>query len=127
MEIRIQDQLTVLILSFLMGALLGLAYDLIRPLRYTKSGADSVLADALFCLFAGWIVFLFAMWADGGHLGSWEPCFAALGFTAYLYTLSDPVLRGYGRLRHGIGRELEAVRLILRKSADAIKSVLQKW
>ena len=126
MEIRIQDQCTVLILSFVLGALLGFVYDLVRPLRYTKSGALSVITDVLYCLFAGWLVFLFAMWADGGRLGTWEPCFAALGFAAYLYTLSDPVLRVYARLRERMGGAIATVKKFLQNSADASKSVLKK-
>lgn len=93
MEIEIREQLSALVLSLLMGAGMALVYDMIRPFRYRLSRFSAALSDVFFCLVVFFLAFCFGMKAGNGRLGIWELCGMALGFTGYVYFISDSFFR----------------------------------
>ena len=76
-----------LLLALALGVVLGLLYDLLRPLR-RRAGRGSPLLDLLFALLAGLGAFCCAMSADSGSLGIWELAAALLGFLLWQNFLS---------------------------------------
>ena len=74
--------------ALVLGAALGLLYDLLRPPRRCLGRVPAALLDLLFALLAGAAVFLFTMGAAAGRLGLWEIIASALGFFLYLSVLS---------------------------------------
>lgn len=61
-----------LVLAFGLGALLGLAYDCLRPLRRRAAAFGAAVLDAAFSLAALAGAFTLAMSAQPGRLGIWE-------------------------------------------------------
>ena len=76
-----------LLTALLLGAGMGLLYDLLRPLRH-RAGRMVPLLDIAFALLAGIGAFLFAMSAETGRLGLWDLTVMLLGFLLWLYFLS---------------------------------------
>lgn len=93
MEIDLTKQAMALAAAFVLGVLLGLIYDFLRPFRRRASVAAAACIDVFYGLSAGSGVFLYAMAAPGGRLGIWELSLTLLGFLAYIWTLSDIVYR----------------------------------
>lgn len=93
MKTELWEQLAALLFSLLLGALVGLLYDLLRPPRHRTGPAVGALLDLLFCLLAGTGAFFYAMSAGNGRLGLWDLTGMLLGFLLYMYTLSPPLLR----------------------------------
>ena len=93
MKTGLWEQLAALLFSLLLGALVGLLYDLLRPPRHRTGPAVGALLDLLFCLLAGTGAFFYAMSAGNGRLGLWDLTGMLLGFLLYMYTLSPPLLR----------------------------------
>lgn len=85
-------QLRRLLAALLLGALLGLCYDLLRPPRRRAGVAVQLLLDLLYSAFAAFALFCFAMSAPDGLLGLWELAAAALGFGLYMALLSPLLL-----------------------------------
>ena len=75
-----------LFLALLLGAAIGLLYDLLRPLR-RRAGRMAPLFDGLFSLLSGFGAFCYAMTADSGRLGTWELAALLLGFLTWEYVL----------------------------------------
>lgn len=77
--IVISQQLGQFLRSILLGGVLGLLYDLLRPWRHLGGRVWGGALDVLFSLTAGWTVFFFVMAGDGelrlfilaGILGGW--------------------------------------------------------
>jgi len=107
MRLDLYAQTLSLFRSLLLGALLGLGYDLLRPPRRNGGRVLGALLDLLFCLFAGAVCFVEAMSSRSGRLGLWELSASLLGFLLYLYLLSPfflPVFSSvYGLLCKIIG------------------------
>lgn len=61
----ISQQLGLFLRSILLGGVLGLVYDLLRPWRALGGGLWGGALDVLFSLTAGWSVFFFVMAGDG--------------------------------------------------------------
>lgn len=97
MELEIGRQALGLLMSFMLGALLGLMYDALRPLRRRCRATGAALIDTLYALCALIAAFSFAMGAANGRMGVWELIFIFLGFSAYIQLLSEhiyPVFNG---------------------------------
>ena len=93
MEIALSKQAAALGAAFVLGVLLGLIYDLVRPFRRRASAGAALCVDVVYGLAAGCGVFLYVMAAPGGRLGIWELGMTLLGFLLYTWTLSDTVYR----------------------------------
>lgn len=91
MEINIFSQALALAFAFLLGLLLGLVYDLVRPARRRSGAWGETVLDVLFGLFCGSAVFIYAIAAPGGRLGVLELSFTLCGFLLYTYLISDRV------------------------------------
>lgn len=91
METFISRQGLLIIFAFALGAILGICYDLIHPLRRRLRGFGKAAADLIFAFLSALMLFTFSMSAGNGRLGLWELTFALMGFLCYLYTISDKV------------------------------------
>ena len=87
-----REQLLRLLQALLLGALLGLSYDLLRPPRRRAGLPGQVLLDLLYSALSACALFCFAMRAPDGLLGLWELAAAALGFGLYMLLLSPLLL-----------------------------------
>ena len=74
----IEGQALELLAFLLGGALLGLAYDMLRPIRRAAGRGGGAL-DVLFCALGGALFFLLAMRAGSGRMGTWSLAAAAVG------------------------------------------------
>jgi len=93
MDLSLGGQLRALLLAMALGALLGVVYDLLRPLRRRTGPVAGALLDLLYCALAGCGCFVYAMGAGNGRLGLWELCAALLAFLLYMHSLSPFLLR----------------------------------
>lgn len=115
-----------LVLGFVLGAALGLAYDFLRPLRRRSGRAGAAVLDAVFAVLAGAAAFVFAMGAGSGRMGVWELSSALMGFTGYMHTLSDSVFAlTDGAFALGVKITLQIKKLI-KKIAETAKFLFQK-
>jgi len=89
MELEISLQAVLLLQALLLGFLLALIYDLLRPLRYRAGKTGVVMLDLLFSIAAFFGAFSFAMGAGSGRLGQWELCGILLGFLLYIHMIGD--------------------------------------
>ena len=87
-----REQLLRLLQALLLGALLGLSYDLLRPPRRRAGLPGQVLLDLLYSALSACALFCFAMRAPDGLLGLWELAAAAVGFGLYMALLSPLLL-----------------------------------
>lgn len=126
MEIDVLQQGLTLLLALLLGAALGLGYDLLRPLRRRSRGVLTALIDVFYALGSGVLAFVFAMGAANGRLGVWELAFTLAGFLAYLHTLSRrvyPIMDGGMNILCGIVKKLKN---FFQKTAEMAKFLFQK-
>lgn len=126
MEIDVLQQALTLLSAFLLGAALGLGYDLLRPLRRRSRGVLTALIDVVFALGAGVLAFVFAMGAANGRLGVWELTFTLAGFLVYLYTLSRrvyPIMDGGMKIVCVIAKKIKK---FFQKNAEMAKFLFQK-
>lgn len=90
MGISISEQLTVLLYSLTVGALVCVLYDLFRILRI-MFGAGRLLLfleDLLFCLLAAGVVIIFLFHANSGEIRWFAMAGAVVGFFVYYNTVS---------------------------------------
>ena len=87
MEIRVGEQALELALALGIGMALGFAYDLLRPPRRHGGKLLGAAADCVFAMVSAFGLFLFAMRAESGSLGTWELAAALLGFLLYMHAL----------------------------------------
>ena len=97
MAVALDEQLCRLLTAAALGALLGLAYDLLRPPRRRTGPAVGAALDLMYALLAGCALFVYAMGAGSGRLGLWELGAAAAGFALYMALLSPLLLPVFGR------------------------------
>ncbi len=86
MELDIGRQGIALLLSVLTGALCGLGYDVLGPLRKLRTSG----ADALFGLLCFVAAFLLGQGYCGGKLGVFELMALGIGFWGYRRILHAP-------------------------------------
>lgn len=72
--------------ALLLGAAIGLLYDLLRPLR-RRAGRAAPIFDGVFSLLSGLGAFCYAMTAGNGRLGMWELASMLSGFLLWEYVL----------------------------------------
>ena len=93
MEIHLLDQARTLLGAVLLGAALGLAYDLFRTFRRRlRLPLVGPALDLAFWLLATAVLFLYAIAAGGGELRLYMVAALFLGGAAYFWLLSRPVL-----------------------------------
>ena len=130
MEIAVDAQALGLVLAFVMGAGMGVLYDVLRPLRRRSGRGGAAVLDALYMLLCGVLAFTFAMGAGSGKLGVWELAAALAGFAGYIHTLSDAVFPLLDRAAGMIGRIGQRIRHcfknIIEKIADLTKFLFHK-
>lgn len=126
MEIRVGEQALALALAFGLGLGTGLMYDLLRPLRRRGGKLLAAAADAVFALVSAFLLFLFAMQADNGRLGTWELAAALLGFLLYMHALSPVVLPILEKLYQITGKSLRSLEKNLKKIQNLLKRLFPK-
>lgn len=115
-----------LALALLLGLSTGLLYDLLRPLRRLGGKPLAAAADAAFAFASAFGLFVFAMQADNGRLGTWELAAALLGFLLYMHSLSLVVLPVLEKFFQIIGKGLRALKNNLKKIQKRLKSLFPK-
>jgi len=125
MELELKNQAVLLLLSLLLGVLMALLYDLLRPLRYRVGKALALLLDMLFCAASFIFAFTFAMGAGNGRLGQWELFGMLLGFLGYMHFLSNTFLRFFEALTVLILRVISASKNLLKKVVLSAKFFFQ--
>lgn len=126
MEIQIKEQALAIAVALLLGLGIGMLYDLLRPLRRRGGKPLSAAADALFALVSAFGIFLFAMQADNGRLGTWELAASLLGFLLYMHGLSGFVLPVIEKIFQIIGKFLAACREYIKKVQNLLKKLFPK-
>ncbi len=130
MEIAVGAQALGLTLSFVMGAAMGVLYDILRPLRRRSGRVGAAALDVLYMLLCGALSFMFAMGAGSGKLGVWELAAALAGFAGYMYTLSGAVFPLLDGAAAAIGRLMKRTKCcaenIIEKIADLTKFLFRK-
>lgn len=126
MGAELNRQALALGLALALGVLTGVCYDFFRPIRRSVGRTAAALLDALFCVVAGVGIFIYAMCADNGRLGVWELTAALVGFLAYMYTLSKPILAFFTTTFGILRRAYKVCKKFLIKSALSAKKFFQK-
>ncbi len=89
METSVSSQAAAMGLAAVIGAILGLAYDMLSPLRRRVGRVASALLDLTFSVLSGIAAFMYAMGAGEGRLGICQLGAMTAGFLLYIYTVSD--------------------------------------
>lgn len=126
MNTFVKDQAFLLAMAFALGAVIGICYDILRPLRYRCSAFIKVGTDFVFALLSAVLLFLFAMSAGNGRLGVWELAAALAGFLAYLYTLSDMFFAAFDKAFLLICRGGRAFGKHISDAANLVKKIFKK-
>ena len=126
MEIRVGEQALALALALLLGLGTGLLYDMLRPLRRRGGKPLAAAADAAFAFASAFGLFVFAMQADNGRLGTWELAAALLGFLLYMHSLRLLVLPVLDKIFQILGKGLGVLRENLKKIQNCLKSLFPK-
>lgn len=126
MEQDVALQALRLALAFVLGAALGICYDLIRPLRRRSGRVGAAALDVVFALASGAAVFAFAMGAGSGKMGIWELAASLTGFAGYMHTLSDAVFALTDAFFSSILRLGACTEKIIKKFAQTTKFLFQK-
>ena len=114
------------LLAFLLGgALLGLAYDMLRPVRRAAGRGGGAL-DVLFCALGGALFFLLAMRTGSGRMGTWSLAAAAVGFCMYMHTLSTVMLPVFTGITGAAGRAAAGCKKVIKKFCKYAKSIFKK-
>ncbi|MGN0983172.1 MAG: spore cortex biosynthesis protein YabQ [Candidatus Limivicinus sp.] len=126
MSLSVSQQGWALLLSLAMGFGLGLAYDILRPGRRAGGSLLGRLLDGAFALTAGVGLFLFAMAAGDGRLGTWELAAALLGFLLYMHLLSPLLLPLLEQIYRIAWKILERVKKRIKKVQNLLKKLFPK-
>lgn len=122
MALSIRGQALSLLLACGLGLVLGLLYDMLRPIR--RRGGDT-LWDGLFCLCAAGAAFFLAMRAESGVLGTGELLMSLLGLLAYFHFLSPACFPAMEALVSEFGVLLTNTQLLIKKVAFSAKKLFQ--
>lgn len=96
METSVSLQAAAIGKAAVIGLVLGLLYDLLRPLRFRAGKVGAFLLDMLFCAASGTAAFFYAMGAGNGRLGVCQLGAMTVGFLLYLYIIGDKLVRWHG-------------------------------
>lgn len=130
MELDLSRQGLALLLALLMGAGIGLAYDLLRPPRRRLGPPAGAVLDLLFSTAAGCAAFAYAMGVGDGRLGIWALGAALAGFLLYMHSLSAPLLRLFTALLDALCAGAAAVKKTAARLLSSAKKALgpvRKW
>lgn len=127
MNTFVKDQAFLLAMAFALGAVIGICYDIFRPLRYRCAAFIKIGTDFVFALLSAVLLFLFAMSAGNGRLGLWELAAALAGFLAYLYTLSDVFFAAFDRVFSLLSRGGRALGKHISDIANLVKKIFKKF
>lgn len=124
MEIQISVQLEQLGISAVLGAAIGIGYDVFRLFR--RLTGINWLFDAAFCLCAIVSLFTLAMEVGGGNLNVFMLLSAAAGFSAYMKLVSRAVMKTLSAFADMIETALAPVRKALEFFSKAVKKYFSK-
>ena len=108
-------------LAFVMGIVLGLLYDFLRPFRRRAGKRGRAAMDVSYGCIAAGAAFLYAMAAPGGRIGIWELWMILAGFLSYLHTVSDRVYQGTDALCRVLLSGIGEMKKRLKKIQDTAK------
>ena len=126
MEVELAVQAQSLVLAFGLGALLGLSYDCLRPLRRRAAAFGAAVLDAAFSLAALAGAFTLAMSAQPGRLGIWELAMTLIGFIMYMHTVSDRVYALFDGALGAVEGLAAHAKKIIKKTAKLAKILFHK-
>lgn len=121
----IEGQALELLAFLLGGVLLGLTYDMLRPIRRAAGRGGGVM-DVLFCALGGVLFFLLAMRTGSGRMGTWSLAAAAVGFCMYMHTLSTVMLPVFTAADAAAVRAGQGCKKVIKKFCKYAKSIFQK-
>lgn len=121
----IEGQALELLVFLLGGALLGLMYDMLRPIRRAAGRGGGAL-DVLFCALGGALFFTLAMRTGSGRMGTWSLAAAAVGFCMYMQTLSALLLPVFAAIDAAAVRAWQGCKKVIKKFCKYAKSIFQK-
>ena len=114
-----------LLVFLLGGALLGLMYDMLRPIRRAAGRGGGAL-DVLFCALGGALFFALAMRTGSGRMGTWSLAAAAVGFCMYMQALSALLLPVFAAIDAAAVRAWQGCKKVIKKFCKYAKSIFQK-
>ena len=92
----VSQQTALFLLSVVMGAVIGVIYDVFRAVRaafpFMRKTIPTVVCDILFMLIAGMIVYIFSLLFAGGEVRGYYWLGSALGMIIYLMTAGTVVI-----------------------------------
>lgn len=121
----IEGQALELLVFLLGGALLGLMYDMLRPIRRAAGRGGGAL-DVLFCALGGALFFALAMRTGSGRMGTWSLAAAAVGFCMYMQALSALLLPVFAAIDAAAVRAWQGCKKVIKKFCKYAKSIFQK-
>lgn len=121
----IEGQALELLAFLLGGAMLGLVYDMLRPIRRAAGRGGGAL-DVLFCAAGGALFFLLAMRTGSGRMGTWSLAAAAVGFCMYMQTLSALLLPAFTAVDTAAAGAARRCKKVIKKFCKYAKSIFQK-
>lgn len=121
----IEGQALELLAFLLGGAMLGLVYDMLRPIRRAAGRGGGAL-DVLFCAAGGALFFLLAMRTGSGRMGTWSLTAAAVGFCMYMQTLSTVLLPAFTAVDTAAAGAARGCKKVIKKFRKYAKSIFQK-
>ena len=121
----IEGQALELLAFLLGGALLGLMYDMLRPIRRAAGRGGGAL-DVLFCALGGALFFALAMRTGSGRMGTWSLAAAAVGFCMYMQTLSAVLLPAFTAVDTAAAGAARGCKKVIKKFCKYAKSIFQK-
>lgn len=121
----IEGQALELLAFLLGGALLGLTYDVLRPIRHAAGRGGGAL-DVFFCAAGGALFFVLAMRTGSGRMGTWSLAAAAVGFCIYMQTLSAVLLPVFAAIDAAAARAGQWCKKVIKKFCKYAKSIFQK-
>ena len=121
----IEGQALELLAFLLGGAMLGLVYDMLRPIRRAAGRGGGAL-DVLFCAAGGALFFLLAMRTGSGRMGTWSLTAAAVGFCMYMQTLSALLLPAFTAVDTAAAGAARGCKKVIKKFCKYAKSIFQK-
>ena len=118
MELPVSTQAGELLASVILGWGLGIAYDLLRPLR--RGPRTTALTDALYCLLTLLALLAFLLYAGRGRLRIFALAGISAGAAAWFLTLSRPLRLLSGAVFRALGLP---VRGLVRRSKNFSKKM----
>ena len=124
MELPVSTQAGELLAAWILGLLLGVSYDLLRPLR--RGRITTALTDLLFCLLTTLSLLAFLLYAGRGRLRIFALFGMLAGASIWFLTGSRPLRRLGAVLGRLLGLPLRLLRAIPRKNSKKIEKIVRK-